>query len=119
MDEKYYYHKFDLGKRKVTLCIKTYIICSENEDYSILAVGMSVCIPEDEYNEDRGYNIARSAAIKRPKMIIDIQEDMLDKHIINGILLGVEKSMRRKPEKYIAGYKKKKHNCATDAIVQK
>ena len=52
-------------------------------------------------------------------MIIDIQEDMLDKHIINGILLGVEKSMRRKPEKYIAGYKKKKHNCATDAIVQK
>ena len=117
MEEKYYYHKFDLGKRKVILCARSH----EDDVISIpaIAIGMSVCLPMDNYDEERGFNIARAGAGKRAKLELCAWIGEFDKHIINGILLGVEKSMRRKPGKYIAGYKKKKHTNITNDIVQK
>ena len=116
MEESYYYHKFDLGKRKVILCAHLYKTLLF---FRGLDIGMSICLPTDKYDEERGYNIARAGANKRVKVALGCDENKIDKHIINGVLLGVEKSMRRNPGKYIAGYKKKKYDNTTKDIVQK
>jgi len=105
--EKNYYHTFDLGKRKVVLCARLYECFLGSPE---LDIGMSVCMPGDEYNEERGYNIARAGAKKRAKIVFSCDWEEIDKYIINGLLLGVEKSIRRNPGKYIASYHKRKHN---------
>jgi len=138
MEEKYYYHKFNLGKRKVVLCAtsKSYTALkifataswvwdeegtqggtSEAIDGSNIGIGMSVCVPWDKYNDEMGHGIARGKAEKNPKINIT-WEYPIDKHIIDSILLGIEKSMRKKPGKYIAGYKKKKRTNIAKDIVQ-
>ena len=109
--QEIYYHTFDLGKRKVTLC--TYFHVGYR-----LNVGVSVCIPEDTYSEERGCDIARVRVERSPKVTFICDPEITDRYIIEGILAGVEKSIRRKPGKYIAGYKKK-HDCTGNAIVQK
>jgi len=100
--QKVYYHTFDLGKRKITLCAYFHI-----DVVYYLGVGMSVCVPEDAYNEQRGHDMARAKVIRNPKIMFMCSPDQVDGHVIKGILAGVEKSIRRKPGKYIAGYKKK------------
>ena len=111
-ERPFYYHKFDLGKRKVVFCATHYPRMFVGGNDKIITVtdiniGMSVCVPWDEYTDERGRGIAHGKALKNPKIHISYSHDV-DKYIIESILEGIEKSMRKKPGKYMAGYKKKK-----------
>jgi len=121
-ERPFYYHKFDLGKRKVVFCAT----CNSRDLFfkseklvsvTDISIGMSVCVPWDKYNDERGEEIARGKSLKNPKLEISWNYGE-DKYVIESILEGIEKSMRKKPGKYIAGYKKKRGNIAKD-IVQK
>jgi len=121
-ERPFYYHEFDLGKRKVVFCATHYPRMFVGGNDKIITVtdiniGMSVCVPWDEYNDELGRGIAHGKALKNPKIHVSYSYDV-DKYIIESILEGIEKSMRKKPGKYIAGYKKKRGNIAKD-IVQK
>ena len=121
-ERPFYYHAFDLGKRKVVFCATHYprmFVGGYGKIVTVtdIDIGMSVCVPWDEYNDELGRGIAHGKALKNPKIHVSYSHDV-DKYIIESILEGIEKSMRKKPGKYIAGYKKKRGNIAKD-IVQK
>lgn len=72
---------------------------------SIISVGMSTCMPEDEYDKDLGKKIAEGKAMKN-SVLSFITKGRISKYIIKSMLAGIEQDVKNNPGEYIGYFKK-------------
>lgn len=75
--------------------------------YRIVTVGIAVCNPEDEFNEERGKSIARNKAanIESLPRLYTTAKGIITQEVVDTFLNQQIKFFKEHPESIIAGYK--------------
>jgi len=122
MKKQFYYRIFELGAgmspgpRYITLAatvtkdVDMYMGLIQGNIHkiakgNIVSVGMSICMPEDEYDKDLGKKIAEGKAMKN-SVLSFITKGRVSKYIIKSILAGIEQDVKNNPGEYIGYFKK-------------
>lgn len=76
----------------------------------ILSIGISICHPSDEYNEEKGKLQAEGRALKcrdsnRTRKIAVTNSGILNEEVVTAILNNTAKALASKPEVFSKGYR--------------
>lgn len=87
-----------------------------------LAIGVSTCLPNDEFNEEMGVKIAVGKALKdRSHWIFTTDEGLINTGMVEGLLTQEIEYFKKNPGKYLKGYeegKKKFEQAQTEANLE-
>lgn len=91
-----------------------------SEVYRMVTVGIAICNPSDEFNEEAGRNIARNKAANIPGLpcLYATRKGMITKELVDVFLKQQVTFFKEHPETLIPGYKeaKEKHENIQRAI---
>lgn len=74
-----------------------------------LAIGVSACLPNDEFNEEIGLKIAVGKALKdRSHWIFTTDEGLINTGMVEGLLTQEIEYFKKNPGKYLKGYEESK-----------
>lgn len=98
--------------QKVIVCAVSKSPCCD-EDYIVreLYLGLSICNPNDTYDEELGKKIAYSKAVNIDPVLFATFPGIINSSTVDNILNSELEFIKKHPGKYIAGYdeKAKKH----------
>lgn len=66
----------------------------------VISIGFSICNPNDKFNIDRGSEIAKGRATKKPIFTIPFHE-LFDQHVAHFLLQNAENLIKKDPYKYL------------------
>lgn len=72
-----------------------------------LSIGVSICSPEDEYNDETGVTMAYERALNNPPILTASNSKAINCAYIDAILKSEIDYIRLRPQKYIKDYWKK------------
>ena len=122
--------KFIIAAVSVTTEGKTEVDIFGEGDYGLntytcpkaLAIGVSTCLPNDEFNEEIGLKIAVGKALKdRSHWIFTTDEGLINTGMVEGLLTQEIEYFKKNPGKYLKGYeegKKKFEQAQTEANLE-
>lgn len=77
------------------------------DEHKILSLGISVCRPNDDFNEELGKRIAQGKAVKyRDHAIFASDAGLINKTMVGALLKQEAEYFKTNPGRYLAGYNK-------------
>lgn len=107
--QKPFFHTFELGERKITLCVKRtadYGVNHLEHGASEVSVGYAVKVKEDTFNQELAEKISSGRAESKVRLSQDIVGvSYLTTKVFEGIAKTWERRITNNPSRYIKGIK--------------
>ncbi len=81
---------------------------TEDSEYydieKVLHIGISICSPEDTFNEELGKKLAIGRAAKSDMKLFATHKGMINSPLVQALLKQEAEYLKKNPERYISGY---------------